>query len=217
MPVNMTKGLNTNALLFSENWESNNFSQWDYASPNAGVTIVTSPAQGSYSLKMKNGTFDTSSPKGGSEIPNVSEVYKSTTTWGHKIRAISIKFRMAALGTDDPTALFFRDAAGNTVVNINPAREGDPTRRMLINVANYYTVLNIGEWYTLNITNIDVPNKTLDFVCYDGIGSVESSDTDVPINPAVTGDIDGFLFINQLSESTGECNWDDLEIRGYGV
>jgi len=210
MPVNNTKGLVTNELLFEEDFESGSLASWDYVSPGVGVDLSTLQAQGTYSLRTINPVPDAVSP---APWTGASVAYKYINLY-KKIRTISFKFYVQAYGVDDPGFFSLRSTdQAFSAMTLIPFRQTDPTRRWYLN-GQLYSVLNTGEWYTMNITNFTNTTPTMDFELRDSGATLIDSDTDVP---TANIDVNTIAMANQLGDSDGVMYVDDIQIWGKGI
>lgn len=201
MPLINSKGLVTNELLFEDDFEDGNLTEWSLGG--TGMTITTSPAQGTYALKSTNNTASASSAV-------------RTVNLSSKPRTVQFKFRIVARGIDDPVISIWGGTGGN-LLSFNPADAAsmDPARRMQLN-GTHYTTLNVGEWYTLTLSDVNFSTQTFDFELRDSIDALESSDTGVTFGATTLNNIQVY---NQLGDTSpiGSTVIDDIKIWGKGI
>jgi len=216
MPVNNTKGLQTDIVYYTQNFESGDLSMFDYVSstPAVAFQIVTSPSQGTYAFKSTNDpTGDPSNPFPNSPQP---EAHIAISPVGPKLRSFSIKFNFQIPDGDDPGFVGLSDTGSGAFLVFTPARQGDPTRRFYINGFLYGPPLSAGSWYTFNATEINFNTQTFDFEVRDSGDTQVLSDTNMAFLNT-TNEFGYISFANQLNSSTSNCTWDDIVVTGLGI
>ena len=205
---------------FSDNFETGDFSKWDYASPTGTPSIVASPAFGSFAAKITNGTSDPGSPFSTS---NASGALKNLGL-GSCFKSMSLRFNITARGAgtnggDDIGMLRVLQApaaVGTPVVALIPSREEviDPTRSLWVNGSSTGVVLSTSTWYEFVVSNVDWNASTLDFVVRTYPGLVVTA-SGVGVSFSGTG-ANYLEFHNQfggsINDSVGACVYDNIQI-----
>lgn len=206
MPVINSKGLVTDELLFEDDFEDGNLTEWSIVSSGAWATTTSSPAQGSFSLRLLNAIDD-----GGGGNSTCSR----TINLSSKPRTIQFKFYIIDFSADDVPVVIMSGNGGNALF-FRPNRQTTVDAAQRMNVfGNFYTTLNAGEWYTFTAT-LNFNTQLLDFELRDGVDALESSDTGIAIGATT---LDTITFVNQqgATPTIGEIVYDDIKIWGKGI
>ena len=198
---------------FTEDFETGDFSKWDYVSSTGTPSLVASPAFGSFSMRIANGINDNT---GTPWQINTSGAQKDIDL-GECMDECTFKFRFdSGAALDDPFSLNVRDGASlltsGQIFHFNPRRAApsDPARRFQFNDTLYQT-LTAANWYKLRVYNINWSANTLDFELFDINGSPETFVTgDTGLTIVGTG-ANYITIINQPGDAN-VSNIDDIVI-----